>query len=299
AVGAEDGVGPDAHHALPAYDEPMMLRLGVASVALMIACAEPRRSTVDSGTAPISDGSTPDATLDPPTPTNCGALDIVFVIDTSTSMEDEIMQISAGMQSIWNAAIANTPDSQFSLVVFVDSVVAVNGCAPFTSPAALSTEFSSWAQFTQTNGQPGNTFAENFDCPENSLDALYVAATQCPWRPNSTRIVVHATDDTFGAQGQLLSEAFSVQHGYAEVLSALQANQLRLGTFAAPGVGEFCGVDTSPNVGQGFHEAYQGQPSLAMATGGQAFNIREVRAGTLNMATAISQLIDTEYCTLY
>lgn len=285
---------------------------GAASLAALVAlvlagCGEDRRPALDGGPVDAGlDAAPPDAT--PPDggprpdagPPLCGApLDVVFVIDTSTSMEAELLQVRTGIRRIWNAARALTLDTRFGLVVFVDDVVAVAGCTPFGSVEALEAELDRWWAFTSTNRQPNGGATSNTDCPENSLDALHAAATRCTWREGATRLIVHATDDTFAEPPALLSEAIPVQHGYAEVLEALTSRELRLGSFAAPGIGEFCGVAMTENVGVGWHEPYMGMPALPVATGGRAWNVRDVRDGELDMADAINELIADEYCTLY
>ena len=222
-------------------------------------------------------------------------LDVVFVIDTSTSMEDELDQIANGITSVWNAARALTSDTQFGLVVFVDDVVTVNGCANFTTVESLQAEFMNWRDFTSTNRQPaGGGTDSNSDCPENSLDALWAAATTCSWRPSATKLIIHATDDTFAERGVSLS-GIPIERMYSEVAGVLVSNELRVGSFSAPGAGEFCGAGMSPNVGQGFHEPYLGMETLPNQTGGRAWSIRDVRAGTLDMAAAITELISDEY----
>ncbi|MBZ0121343.1 MAG: hypothetical protein K8H88_30380 [Sandaracinaceae bacterium] len=263
-------------------------------------------SGVDGGGSPLdAGGSRPDAQIPRFDATSsCSApLDVVFVIDVSTSMRDEISGIRTGIDTIWTTAQSLTTNTQFSLVVFVDNAVAVNGCAPFATVAAMQTELMTWQSFTSSNGQP-NGGPSNSDCAENSLDALHLAATTCPWRTGSTRVVIHITDDTFAERPATLSGVFGiggipVQRTYAETVSALVERELRIGAFAAPGEGEYCGAGTSPDVGRGFHDPYLGMPSLPTATGGRAWSIREVRDGSLDMAAAISALLVDEYCTLF
>jgi hypothetical protein len=153
----------------------------------------------------------------------------------------------------------------------------------------------------RTRGEDSNS-----DCAENSLDAIYLAASSCPWRTGATRILIHVTDDTFAERPAILSDesAFGgtgipVQHTYDEVVTELRSAEVRVGSFAAPGAGEECGAGMSANVGEGFHEPYRGRDSLPVATGGRVWSIRDVRAGGLNMATAISEMVASEYCTLY
>lgn len=250
---------------------------------------------LDAGTfVPTDAGPPPDA----PVHTCNAPLDIVFVVDVSTSMTEEAERLRGGIESIWNAARALATDVQFGLVVFVDDALAVNGCAPFASLASLQSELAEWRDFCSGNRSPSSD-AANRDCAENSLDALWIAATSCPWRPGATRVVVHVTDDTFAERPTRLSSAVSVQTTYAEVAEALVSRELRLGAFAVPGAGEYCGAGSSPDVGRGFHAPYAGMPSLPLQTGGRAYDLRQVRSGTLDMAAAIRDLIEDEYCTLF
>jgi hypothetical protein len=236
---------------------------------------------------------------------SCGdPLDVVFVLDVSTSMADEAMAMRDGVTSIWNAATALTENVQFGLVVFVDDALAVGDCAPFADVATLQSELEEWRLYCATNRSPVSEVI-NMDCTENSLDAIHLAASSCPWREGSTRVLVHVTDDTFAERPSVLSESVfgdegvPVQHTYAEVGSLLVEREIRVGAFAAPGAGEECGAGVSDNVGQGFHEPYRSMPALPTQTGGRAWSIREVRAGTLDMSTAINELIAAEYCTLF
>ena len=251
------------------------------------------------GDGSVTDAPPSDATRPDVGPTTCGApIDLVFVLDVSTSMDDEIDAVARGTERIWNAATALTSDVQLGLVVFVDSVAVVNECAPFSSFAALSTELSSrWLPFTESNEQPPGG-GSNRDCAENSLDALYAAATRCPWREGSTRVVIHVTDDTFAEAPTSLS-AGPVQRTYIETLSALTGREVRVGAFATPSPGNECAIGPTPDSGQGFHEPFGAQIAIPVATGGRAWSLRDVRSGTLDMATAIAELIEDEYCTLY
>jgi len=299
------------------------MRLGIGLVALCVACGLgcSSRDTPDGGGGDGGLDSSTDSATDtgttgdtrPPTDTrpppgdviDCtDALDVVFVIDVSTSMADEIDQVRAGMDSIWAAAEVLTSDVQFSMVVFVDDVVAVDGCAPFADLATMQAEFMTWHGFTSTNTQPAGGALSNTDCPENSLDALHTAATVCPWRAGSTHVAIHVTDDTFLEPPLSLSAIFGiggipVRNTYFETVEALVAAEVRVGAFAAPGMGEECGAGRSANVGQGFHDTYLGMPSIPEATGGTAWSIRDVRAGTLDMAEAINEYTASEYCTLF
>ena len=269
-----------------------------SSCSLQIVCAGG-----DASPPPMPDGGMtyPDRNLPPPTPCT-EPMDVVFVIDVSTSMRDEVAGIRAGIDSIWAAAEGLALDVRFGLVVFVDDVAAVSACAPFTSVGALQDELMRWQTFTSSNGQPGGSPESNSDCAENSLDALYTAATVCTWRPSATRLVIHITDDTFAEHPAVLSgdpfgfSGITVERTYAETVEALVSREIRVGAFAAPGAGEECGAGTSSDVGRGFHAPYQGMPSIPEATHGAVWSIRDVRAGTLEMAEAIIAFAEAEHC---
>lgn len=222
-------------------------------------------------------------------------IDLVFVLDVSTSMMDEFAHLRDGIGSIFAAADALTTDHTFGLVVFVDDVLVVNGCSSFDSAAALQSEFDTWRSFCASNGNPGGASEDNGDCPENSLDALYDAATMCTWRPGATHVVIHVTDDTFRERPARFSGSLPAMHTYQEVSDALVAAQIRVGAFAQY-TPAFCGAGTSGNTAQGFFVSYAGATPLPDATSGRVWDIADVRSGTLDMATAINELIAASHC---
>lgn len=222
------------------------------------------------------------------------ALDIVFVLDVSTSMSDTLGDIRAGIADIWNTATGLSANAQFGMIVFVDDVVAVNDCVPISSLTDLQAQFDHWRDFCSSNENPVSG-GQNYDCPENSLDAIATAITWCPWRTPATRIVVHVTDDTFKERPYRLSDAVTVDHTYSEVASALVSNEIRFATFANAGGATCADYSGAP----GFHATYSGEQSLPEQTGGRAWDLDEVRNGSLNMGTAISQLLTEEYCTVF
>jgi hypothetical protein len=254
----------------------------------------------DSGVGPMTDAHFPDA--GPPRDgSGCyDPIDVVFVLDVSTSMTEEFAHLRDGIASIVDAAHALTPDTGFAIVVFVDDVLAVDGCGVFDNAPALQDVFDHWRTFCATNGEPGGAPGGNGDCPENSLDALYVAATQCTWRAGATHIVIHVTDDTFlerpaSFSGDGLGSGIPVQHTYDEVVTALTGAQIRVGAFAQR-TPMFCGAGTSANTAQGFFDPYMGMTAIPEATGGRVWDIADVRAGTLDMASAIDDLIVAGHC---
>jgi hypothetical protein len=226
------------------------------------------------------------------------ALDVVFVLDVSTTMADDLARIRSGIGAVWDAALALSPSAQFSMVVFVDDAVAVDDCTPFPTKESLASAFDYWSDFCSDNASPVSG-VQNGDCAENSLDALYIAATECPWRSPSTRLVVHVTDDTFAERPTELSGEVPVQRSYDEVVNILTDNEIRVGAFAVPNGNRPSWCSTSGTIGNGFFTPWNGNIALPNVTGGRAWNILETRDGRLDMQRAITELVNDEFCTLY
>ncbi|GAB4207555.1 MAG: hypothetical protein OHK0013_25300 [Sandaracinaceae bacterium] len=217
----------------------------------------------------------------------CGPVDVVFVLDVSTSMEGTFDALRAGIRDVWDTASRLSPDPRFSLIVFVDDALAVDGCAPFGSVDGLSAAFDRWRSFCSSNASPVS-MAQNYDFPENSLDALYLAATACTFREGATRVLVHVTDDTFYERPAIFSGEVPAERTFAEVSRALTAFQLR--------VASFHDMTDHP---EGFSAPYRGAPSLVDATGGRGFSFDDVVGGRLDMGDAIQEFLVAEYCTPY
>jgi hypothetical protein len=152
--------------------------------------------------------------------------------------------------------------------------------------------------FCATNQSPVSHI-QNHDCPENALDAI-MAATMCPARPGSTRVVILVTDDTFAERPAVLSGELGggvhVQFNYVETSTELVDSHFHVGIFAQTGIGDDCGAGRSADVGRGYSSAYAMMPSLPEATGGRFWDLREVRAGNLDMATSINDFLRSVYC---
>lgn len=234
-------------------------------------------------------------------------LDVVLVVDVSTSMSGELAAIRDGVTGLWQTAHTLSSDAQISLVVFVDDALAIDGrppfaldggCHAFTTPEDLAAQLDAWTSFCATNQSPVSHI-QNHDCVENSLDAI-VAGTMCPLRDGSTRVLVHVTDDTFAERPAVLSGEWGggvhVQFNYLEATTALVDHEFHVGVFAETGTGDDCGAGRSPDVGRGFSGPYDMMPSLPDATGGRWWDLREVRAGNLDMTTEIQAFLRSVYC---
>jgi hypothetical protein len=149
------------------------------------------------------DAATPDAAAAPDTHLDAGdvgprvcsdPLDLVIVLDVSSSMTDDVARLRDLAPALFEAATEASTAAQISLVVFVDDAQTVADCAPFSDGAALAAELDQWRVFTATNQSPVSHIP-NVDCAENSLDAIAAAISECSWRTGS-RVILHITDDT-------------------------------------------------------------------------------------------------------
>lgn len=226
-------------------------------------------------------------------------IDIVFVLDVSTSMGGMLQELEADIAEVWDAANDLTElddDTHFGLVVFVDDYLVVNdGTSVYANAAGLQTDFNYWWTHTSSNQQTQST-AQNYDWPENTIDALMAAGTDFQWRDMETtlRVVIHATDDTFLENPNSFSSGIQVQNTYAGTVQYLQDNEIRVASFAA----HLGGSTGTTNVEPGFFTDYVAQSSISAATSGSVFEIGQV-GSTLSLAAAINEFVAEEFCSDY
>jgi hypothetical protein len=248
------------------------------------------RGTAD-GLAAIA----PEDRCDDPSISKKRQLDVVFVVDVSTTMNFMLGRIEKQLARVDTEARAAGLDTRYGLVVFVDDVQLGNQGQPYVDLAAVQRDLAHWQAFTGSNRQIGSE-AANLDWPENSLDALHSAATGFAWRPADTtlRMIVHATDDDFG-EAPAVQSGQPIQHSYLETVAALRAAEVRVFSFAAKIGGQCECLDVRP----GLFTRHRGRPSLPSATGGAVFDIDEVASDKLSFAAAVGGAIKSGVCTRY
>ena len=271
--------------------------------------ADPTGSATDGATGTTADidpfdsssgGTTWDSFGDDTGPSLCKQqIDIVFVMDVSTSMsgvlhklEEEILTVDAKLKTL-NVL----PDVHYGLVVFVDDAQIIDAGAPYVDVQDLKKDFNYYWMFTQSNSQV-NGGGSNVDFPENTIDALYIAAGGFQWRPveDTLRMVIHTTDDTFGEKGAVQS-SIEIQHTYDETVAALQAQQVRVFSFADNDMTG--GPADNEDVSMGFFTPYKGQTPIPEATDGGAFNINLVNKNQLSLSAAINDSVEQSLCEQY
>jgi hypothetical protein len=225
------------------------------------------------------------------------SIDIVFVMDVSTSMGPFLTKLAQEMPAVDSAAkalnLASAP--HYGLVVFVDDTLIANSSQPYTDVSILQSDFQSWANFTQSNQQV-NVATSNGTFPENSLDALYRASTEFAWRPaaSTLRIVIHTTDDTFW-NGPTSTDGVQVIHNYTDTVKSLTDNQVRVFAFASllGGPLEF------DDVSQGWFAPYAGAKSIPDSTGGGVFKLDDVLSGSISLSASINAAVGGSLCKPY
>lgn len=224
-------------------------------------------------------------------------IDIVFVMDVSTSMGAFLNKLAAEISVVDAKVKEIAPQSvpHYGLVVFVDDVAFANSAGPYQDVLALQQEFSKWASFSANESQVSGT-APNTTYPENSLDALYDAATKFAWRPagETLRIVIHTTDDTFW-DGPTNQDGIAILHGYHETVDVLQQEQVRVFPFANKMGGAWEAVDVSA----GWFGPYLGESAIPDATGGSVFELDHVLQGQVSLSASINQSVIEAFCEPY
>ena len=286
----------------------------------LAACGPSARETADAG----SDGDT--VTGDSGVCTD--VIDVVFVLDTSSSMEFVLSQLEQQIAQVVSASNQLATDAHFGLIVFqdnhfLDNTGPLESGTVHTSAATLQTAFRHYRDnYTATNRNPGDGITglqtQNPICEENSLDALHAAANAFPWRPNATRVVILATDDTFlerpdnygDRDGDGLTNKtdfpreghYPAAHTLLETVDALRTARARVFAFSRvnqPNIFERCGTGRRlpwEAITDGWTTPYNGQPPIPMRTDGGHFDLDQVKDGQLSLSATINQVVLESHC---
>jgi hypothetical protein len=165
--------------------------------------------------------------------------DLLFVIDTSSSMAAAISGVIGSIDSFVDELASQGVNMRIGGIAFADTSPLLNcvapdaGFAPFTDKFGLGTEedpesFTYWLNNVSTThcGDYGGS-----DIPENALDALgfalghdansndTISADAFEWAPNSLKVIVLITDAPQHDQGQGSTKA---HFSFADIKSELQ-----------------------------------------------------------------------------
>lgn len=255
-------------------------------------------------------------------------VDVVFVLDVSSTMRFVLQALEDDIPGLVAAAGNLAPDAHFGFVGFSDNhAFADQGSMGIVHTNATSLR-AAFAEFRTTYTEedrnpgdgPGGPTVQNPICEENSLDAIYAAASEFPWRESATRVIIVATDDTFleapdnygdrDGDGDTTSTDFPREgdypaaHTVSETIALLQQSRIRVFSFTrqeAPGFFDpgACGTGRRLNdddVTDGWSTNYGLNEPFPVATDGADFDLIDVRDGSLDLATTINQVVVESYC---
>ena len=255
-------------------------------------------------------------------------IDVVFVLDTSSSMDFVLTKLEQQIAQVVEASNMVAADSHFGLIVFqdnhaIDNTGPLEGGRVHTSAQSLQTAFRYYKDnFTANNRNPGDGIAgpktQNPICEENSLDALYAAAADFPWRDNATRVVIVATDDTFlersdnygdrDGDGLTNKTDYPSEGNYpaartmSETVAALQDASVRVFSFSRitqPGLFERCGTGRRlqwADITDGWTTPYKAEAPIPDQTDGSNYDLDQIKSGSLSLAATINEVVLDSYC---
>lgn len=318
--------------------------LAILSIAstLALGCTErdePVRPARDAGPGVMDAGTLPtpfDAGPRPDVqPIDAGVctdvVDVVFVLDVSSSMNFVLEQLEADIGEVVDAAAALAPEPHFGFIGYADNhAFATNGSLEsgrvHTEASTLQAAFREFLDtYTADNRNPGDgpsgPTTQNPICEENSLDAIYAAAAEFPWRPSATRVIIVATDDTFierpdnygdrDGDGDWDSTSYPREGNYpalrtmSETIDAVRAARARVFSFtrlAPPGGLDIltrCGTPRRlpwEQVNAGWSQPYSGAAPIPEQTDGHNYDLDEVRRNRLSLAQTITEVVVESYC---
>lgn len=317
--------------------------LSVAALAGFVHCsgAEPREGYADSRDVTTDRGSTAPAPTagfgdaaapgDGSTTACTEDVDVVLVLDVSSSMGFVLDKLDAEIDKVVAASNALKAGAHFGLVLFVDNVKVVDtgdvaGGKVHTKADTLRAAFTNAkATYTTPNRNPGDgpsgPTTQNPICEEDALDALHDTATVFPWRTNAARVAIVVTDDTFleksdnygdrDGDGKTDKTSYPREGDYParftldETITALKAQAVRVFSFSKLTAPSFldltkCGTGrrhpSDEAVTYGWSKPYAGKAPIPDQTGGKNFDLDAIRDGKLSLATTINEVVLQSHC---
>ena len=129
-----------------------------------------------------------------------GAVDIVFVLDTTGSMSSRIAAARSNIVEFAETMAATGYDCSFGIVTYGDG---------FNLPHSgnLTTNISTFVSW-MTMGSAGGG-----DAPETALDAIMAAVDSMDWRPGAMRVIILLTDACFCDTSSTCTDCVSIWGG--------------------------------------------------------------------------------------
>lgn len=326
------------------------MALGLASLIGLVHCssAEPRSgfttpeapkkttaATDPSAEASDDDDSAGFDTSNPPPPGNDAVctqdIDVVLVLDVSSSMGFVLTTLGNGITGIVDAANKLKSGAHFGIVAFSDNAAFGLGGSDaqgkiHTKASTLKKAFTDFKSIYMDHDRnpgdgPNGPTQQNPICEENSLDALYMAAAEFPWRDNAARVIILATDDTFleapdnygdgNGDGDTTDKTpyqegdYPALHTVKDTVAAVKAAKARVFTVTRlkpPGLfSGKCGTarrhtGDDNSIAYGWSKPYDGQDPIPQQTDGKNFDLAEVQSNKLDLSDTINGIVLETHC---
>lgn len=208
------------------------------------------------------------------------AVDIVFAVDITGSMEPTIESAKMRLISFVNKSRANGHHTRMCLVTFGDFTV--KKCDRFydNNPNDPKTEAQVKeliSEISKLQALRGVNDPGGLDLNENPMRAIIDAAGS-PWQEKSERFLIMITDDGFLYSPGNTGDVGQLAPRYTEVMNALQASQMKV--FAA-----------TPSLA-GYNRRFGNSPGIVEASLGEWFNFNGLINGSITLDTILNRIID-------
>ncbi|MCB0393267.1 MAG: VWA domain-containing protein [Bdellovibrionales bacterium] len=203
------------------------------------------------------------------------SLDIVFTIDTTGTMKQEINSVKDNIRNLVDGLERQNIRSNLCLVTFKDEIY--DKCRNFVIDDPVTPENENLVHFLE---QVTKLKAEGGGDPrENALGGALEALKNTPWHSNSQRMVILFTDAYFWFLPHHKNEREAQWAPYYDdVLEAIENAGAQVFVIG-------------PKAG-GFDKDWFGHPSLPDHSGGQWFNIEKLRKGEVTLASIFDYIIE-------
>lgn len=254
-------------------------------------------------------------------------IDVVLVIDTSSTMKFVLEELESEFENVVSASNALKEGAHFGAVFFQDNVLLdtsgdeADGKIHLGHDSLRSAFSTMRTVYTASDRNPADgpngPTRQNPLCEENSLDALHVAATSFPWRENAVRIAIMVTDDTFleandnygdGNGDGDTTDSFPFREGdypaaytLDQTLAALTEARVKVFSFTLVEPRSSCTTGRRHSEGResvtfGWTRPYDGKAPIPEQTGGANFDLAAVSNGSLHLDEAINDIVLQTRC---
>lgn len=208
-------------------------------------------------------------------------VDMVFSMDITGSMDEEINAVKAAIRNFVGQMAIRNVTARLCVVTFKDEIF--DRCKKFVEddPATTKNENLDWFEDYLTRLDPDGGGKPL----ENSLGGLLEAASGTPWGSNNQRVIVLITDINFWFKPNHKNEPEArTAPYYDDVIAGLKGSQALV-------------FPITPNI-HAYAKDFYSKPSVTKINGGQWFDMKKLEKGQISMDDIfkdIGNFIMTDY----